>query len=54
MFPRRFLPVRPDVYPLLAALGLASVGAVTFGLFTLRKTVHERQELQHEAKKKLV
>ena len=44
------LPVRPDVYPLLGALALATDGALSFSFFTLRKTVQERSELQKEGK----
>jgi hypothetical protein len=44
------LPVRPDVYPLLGALALATAGALSFSFFTLRKTVQERSELQKEGK----
>ena len=45
------LPVRPDVYPLLGALALATAGALSFSFFTLRKTFKERSVLQEEGKR---
>lgn len=49
--PRRLpLPVRADVYPLLGALALATVGAMSFSFYTLRKTIKGRSELQKEGR----
>ena len=45
------LPVRPDVYPLLGALALATAGALSFSFLTLRKTFRERSQLQEEGKR---
>ena len=45
------LPVRPDVYPLLGALALATAGALSFSFLTLRKAFEERSELQEAGKR---